>query len=179
MADALKPFNVMGWIEENRGEFKKPVGNHVMWTAGTEFIAFCSGANARNDFHINPSDEIFYQLQGDIRVDLILDGKRMVNPVREGEILLVPAWVPHAPRRPADTWGMVIERHRADDELDRFAWFCENCATKIHEVEFHLKDIKGEVQRALTSVNESEAMRTCGNCGEVLQVYSEFHMSDP
>ncbi len=179
MVEPLKPFNLMGWIKENESEFKKPVGNRVMWREGTEFIAFCSGANARNDFHINPSDEIFLQLQGDIRVDLIVDGERIINPVREGDILLVPAFVPHAPRRPSNTYGLVVERHRAEDELDSFAWFCEKCATKIHEVQFHLKDIEREVRRALTAVNEDVSLRTCGNCGEVLPVYTEFHMSDP
>lgn len=179
MADVLKPFNLMGWIQANRSEFNKPVGNHTLWKDGTEFISFCSGANARNDFHINPSDEIFLQLKGDIRVDLILDGERVVNPVREGEIMLVPAWVPHAPRRPDGTWGLVVERHRAEHELDRFVWFCENCANKLHEVEFHLKDIEAEVQQALTQVNGDEELRTCGVCGTVLPVYSEFHMSDP
>jgi 3-hydroxyanthranilate 3,4-dioxygenase len=179
VAEVLKPFNLMGWIEENRPQFNKPVGNHVMWKEGTEFIAFCSGANARNDFHINPGDEIFFQIQGDIRVDLILDGKRVVNEVREGEILLVPSWVPHAPRRPEGTWGLVVERHRAPNELDSFVWFCENCANKLHEVQFHLKDIEGQVERVLTDVNDDEALRTCDSCGTVLPVYSEFHMSDP
>ena len=83
MASALTPFSLMGWIEEHRDQFPKPVGNKVIWQ-DTEFIAFVSGANSRNDFHINPGDEIFFQLEGDIRVDLQIDGERVINPVRQG-----------------------------------------------------------------------------------------------
>lgn len=53
MAPPLKPFSLMQWIEENRDNFRKPVGNKVIWQ-DSEFIAFVSGANSRNDFHINP-----------------------------------------------------------------------------------------------------------------------------
>jgi 3-hydroxyanthranilate 3,4-dioxygenase len=179
VADTLKAFGLMDWIRENEDRFQKPVGNHVLWKEETEFIAFCSGANARNDWHINPGDEIFLQLQGDIRVDLILDGVRVVNPVLEGQILLVPATVPHAPRRPAGSFGLVIERQRKPDEHDSFAWFCERCATMIHEVKFHLKDIEGQVRDVLSAVNEDADLRTCGQCGFVVPVYSGFEMSDP
>ena len=41
------------------------------------------GPNARNDFHIDPGDEIFYQLKGDITVRCIdADGR----PLPPGEI---------------------------------------------------------------------------------------------
>jgi 3-hydroxyanthranilate 3,4-dioxygenase len=177
MAEALKPFSLMGWIEEHRDEFRKPVGNKVVWH-DTHFIAFVSGANSRNDFHINPGDEIFVQLKGDIRVDLMIDGKRVVNPVREGEVLLVPALVPHAPRRPADTWGFIVERKREPGELDGFAWFCERCDNQLHSVEFQLEDIERQFAGMLEEFNGSEQMRTCERCGELLEVPTEFRMDD-
>jgi 3-hydroxyanthranilate 3,4-dioxygenase len=175
MAPSLTPFNLMDWITENRDQFRKPVGNKVIWQ-DTEFIAFVSGGNSRNDFHINPGDEIFLQVKGDIRVDLQIDGQRIINPVREGELLLVPAGVPHAPRRPEGTYGFVVERQRRPGELDRFAWHCESCNAQVHSVEFELKDIEKQFAGMLKEFDASEELRTCGECGEVLKVYEEFTM---
>ena len=175
MADALVAFNLIAWIEENRNNFPKPVGNKVIWKA-SEFIAFVSGGNSRNDFHINPGDEIFFQLVGDIRVDLQIDGKRVINRVAAGDVLLVPAGVPHAPRRPAGTWGFVVEHQRKPHELDGFAWHCENCNEKLHSVEFQLADIQKQFAAMLREFDADEAKRTCPTCGEVLQVHQDFTM---
>lgn len=175
MASPLVPFSLMGWIEEHQDEFPKPVGNKVIWR-DSEFIAFVSAANSRNDFHINPGDEIFVQLKGDIRVDLQIDGERVTNPVREGEILLVPALVPHAPRRPEGTYGFIVERQRREGELDGFAWHCEHCNERLHTASFHLVDIEKQFAQMLRDFDADEAARTCSNCGRVLNVYEEFTM---
>jgi 3-hydroxyanthranilate 3,4-dioxygenase len=175
MAEPLVAFSLMGWIAENREGFRKPVGNKVIWR-DSEFIAFVSGANSRNDFHINPGDEIFLQVKGDIRVDLQIDGERVINPVREGEVLLIPAGVPHAPRRPAGTWGFIVERQRKPGELDGFAWHCETCNEKLHSTEFQLEDIEAQFAQMLRDFDADEAKRTCGSCGTVLNVYEEFTM---
>jgi 3-hydroxyanthranilate 3,4-dioxygenase len=175
MAPALTPFSLMNWITEHRDEFRKPVGNKVIFS-DSEFIAFVSAGNSRNDFHVNPGDEIFLQVKGDIRVDLQIDGERVINPVREGEILLVPAGVPHAPRRPEGTYGLVVERRRRPGELDAFAWHCESCNAKVHSVEFELHDIERQFATVLKEFDADEALRTCDRCGEVLKVYEEFTM---
>lgn len=176
MASTLVPFNLMSWIQENKEEFRKPVGNKVIWE-DAEFIAFVSGANSRNDFHVNPGEEIFFQLEGDIRVDLIDEnGQRVINPVREGDVLLIPPRVPHAPRRPEGTWGFIVERQRKPGELDGFEWHCENCNHKLHSVEFQLEDIVVQFSRMLKEFDADLDARTCPSCGEVLDVYSEFTM---
>jgi 3-hydroxyanthranilate 3,4-dioxygenase len=176
MAPACIPFRLMDWIAEHRADFKKPVGNKVIWE-DTEFIAFVSGANSRNDFHVNPGDEIFFQLEGDIRVDLIDErGERVLNPVREGEVLLIPAGVPHAPRRPEGTWGLIVERRRKPGELDGFEWHCETCNEKLHEVRFQLEDIVVQFAKMLRDFDADVQARTCKRCGDVLEVYGEFTM---
>jgi 3-hydroxyanthranilate 3,4-dioxygenase len=175
MARPLVPFSLLGWIDENRSEFRKPVGNKVIWQEG-EFIAFVSGANSRNDFHVNPGDEIFLQLKGSARVDLQIDGERVVNPLHEGELLLIPAGVPHAPRRPEGTYGLVVERLRRPGELDGFRWHCEACNTELHRVEFQLEDIEAQFARMLKDFDADEAARTCSHCGEVLPVHEDFTM---
>lgn len=175
MAKALAPLHLMSWIEDHRDQFPKPVGNKVIWY-DSEFIAFVSGANARNDFHVNPGDEIFVQLKGDVRVDLQVDGRRVINVLREGELLLVPAGVPHAPRRPAGTYGFVVERQRQEGELDAFHWHCESCNNLVHSVSFQLEDIEQQFAGVLKEFDADTHARTCKVCGEVLNVYEEFTM---
>src|SRR5262245_136298 len=100
--------NLWGWIQENAPAFQPPVGNKVLWDEFQFTAMLIHGPTARRDFHLDPYDEVFYQLKGDIVVEhLDKAGKRISSLVREGEVFLMPAMVPHSPHRPADTWGLV------------------------------------------------------------------------
>ena len=47
-----KPFNLLQWIEENRGILKPPVGNKNIYTESDDFIVMVvGGPNARKDYH--------------------------------------------------------------------------------------------------------------------------------
>ena len=176
------PFSLLGWIDDHADELQPPVGNKVVWKDGDFIFMIIGGPNARNDFHIDPADEIFYQLRGDIRVDLIDgDGVRRPRRVREGEVMLVPAGVPHAPMRPEGSRGLVIERPRAPHELDTLRWYCESCGHVLHETTFHVSDIETELAAALAEFNGDADLRTCDRCGTVLDVATPFswESSDP
>ena len=41
---------------------------------------------------------MFYQLKGDMRVDIIEGGKLRQVHIKEGEMFLLPARVPHSPQ---------------------------------------------------------------------------------
>ncbi len=156
------------WIEENRQSFEPPVGNKVLWESSQYTAMVVKGPNARRDFHIDPSDEIFYQLRGDIVVEhLDESGKRQQTVVGEGEVFLVPANVPHSPHRPADTWGLVIEIKRRPDQMESLVWLCDRCDTRIHEVTMYVADIEKELKRAIEDFDASEEQRTCHTCGYV------------
>ena len=174
-AAPMEPVSLLGWIEANAADFEPPVSNKVIWQDSDFITMVIRGPNARNDFHIDPRDEIFHQLKGDIRVDLMVDGERQTRIVREGELLLVPRGVPHVPMRPADTWGMVIEQVRTADEVDELVWFCDVCGEEITRRTFHLSDIETELAAALNEVNASVQARTCPN-GHVLGVAEPFTM---
>jgi 3-hydroxyanthranilate 3,4-dioxygenase len=170
MAD-MSPIHLMGWIAQNRDLFQPPVANKEVFPESEFIYQIIRGPNARNDFHIDPGDEIFCQLTGDIVVQYIDgEGKRRDAPVREGEVMLCRAGTPHCPIRPAGTWGLVIERKRRPEEMDRLAWFCERCEAKLHEVSFSCQNIEVELRAAIETFNASLALRTCGACGAVLRV---------
>ena len=99
-----KPFNLMQWIEDHKDEFKVPVMNKQFYKEADDVIVFVSmGPNTRNDYHVNDTEELFYQLKGDIAVRIRpLDGTPPHDVViREGEMWLLPRMVPHRPQRPA------------------------------------------------------------------------------
>ena len=49
---------------------------------------------------------------------ILEQGKRKNVPIREGEVFLLPARVPHSPQRGPGTIGLVAERKRKAEELD-------------------------------------------------------------
>ena len=167
----LTPVHLMRWIDENRALFAPPVANKEVFPESEFIYQIVRGPNARNDFHIDPGDEIFFQLQGDITVRCREAGGRMREvPVREGEAMLVRAGTPHCPIRPAGTWGLVVERKRRADELDALAWFCEGCGARLHEEHFACADIERQLKAIIERFNASTALRTCKACGAVLSV---------
>ena len=165
----LEPVHLMRWIEANRAHFAPPVANKEVFPESEFIYQIVRGPNARNDFHIDPGDEIFFQLQGDITVRC-RDGRLRDVRVREGEAMLVRAGTPHCPIRPAATWGLVVERKRRPDELDALAWFCEGCGAELYRETFACADIERELGPIIERFNASESRRTCRKCGRVLAV---------
>jgi 3-hydroxyanthranilate 3,4-dioxygenase len=163
----LFSFNLWTWIEQHREAFEPPVGNKVIWEDSQVTAMVVRGPNARRDFHVDPSDEIFYMLRGAMVLEYVADGKRQEQVIREGEMMLVPARVPHSPHRPADTWGLVIEVKRRPEEQESLVWLCERCDVQLHEVTMHVADIERELKAAIEAFDGSPALRTCRGCGHV------------
>ena len=165
-----RPFNFKKWIDENRHLLKPPVGNQQVYKGNDEFIVMVvGGPNARKDYHYNEGEEFYYQVEGNIVLKIIEDGKQVDIPINEGEIFLLPGKVPHSPQRPANTVGLVIERYRQDGELDGFLWFCEQCDHKLHEDYLEVTDIVKQLPPVMNKFYDSEELRTCKNCGAVMQ----------
>jgi 3-hydroxyanthranilate 3,4-dioxygenase len=165
-----RAFNFKQWIDEHRHLLKPPVGNQQVYKGNDDFIVMVvGGPNARKDYHYDEGEEFFYQVEGDIVLKIIEDGKPVDIPIKEGEIFLLPPKVPHSPQRPANTVGLVIERYRREGEKDGFMWFCENCGTKLHEDFTELTDIVTQLPVIMGNFWDNEELRTCKNCGDVLQ----------
>ncbi len=164
------PYNLKRWIEQNRDLLKPPVGNKMVWKDHQFLVMVVGGPNRRKDFHIEDGEEFFYQVEGDITLRIMEDGKPRDIPIREGEMFLLPAGVPHSPQRPADTVGLVIERQRKAGELDHLRWYCEGCGEVLHDASFPLEDLGTQLKPIIEGFYADESLRTCGKCGALMQV---------
>jgi|GEM_PF-15885 len=170
-----RPFHLQQWIDEHRDELKPPVGNRNLYKdAGDYIVMIVAGPNARKDYHFNETEELFYQLEGDIVVKIQENGKAVDIPIREGEMFLLPANTPHSPIRSAGSIGLVIERKRTDDHKDGLQWYCDHCNTKLHEDYFRLRNIEKDFLPRFENYYASENLRTCPNCGHVMEVDERF-----
>jgi 3-hydroxyanthranilate 3,4-dioxygenase len=171
-----RPFNLTQWIEENRDLLKPPVGNKNLYKeAGDYIVMIVGGPNARNDYHYNETEELFYQLEGDINVRIQEDGKAVDIPIKQGEMFLLPSGVPHQPQRGENSVGLVIEVKRDDRELkDGLMWFCDKCNHKLHDTYFVLENIEKDFLPRFREFYGSEDLRTCKSCGYVMPVDPRF-----
>jgi 3-hydroxyanthranilate 3,4-dioxygenase len=170
------PFNLQKWIDENRDLLKPPVGNKNLYKEAGDFIVMIvGGPNARKDYHWNETEELFYQLEGNIMVTVQQDGKAMEVPIKAGEMFLLPSNTPHNPVRPANSIGLVIERKRKGTDMkDGLLWFCDNCNEKLHETYFSQKDIETDFQSRFKEFYTSEEKRTCKECKHVMEIDERF-----
>jgi len=172
----IKPFNLHKWIEENRDLLKPPVGNKNLYKEAGDFIVMIvGGPNARKDYHYNESEEWFYQVEGDINVRIQEDGKPVDIPIKEGEMFLLPAKVPHSPMRSEGSVGLVIEKVRkGTNDMDGLLWFCDKCNHKLHETYFPLTNIESDFIPRFKEFYASKDMRTCDKCGTEMDTDPRF-----
>lgn len=161
------PFNLEEWVDANRALLKPPVCNKQIFE-GSEFIVQAvGGPNSRSDYHYDVGPELFYQLEGEMLLKTMQDGRRVDIPIRAGEIFLLPPRVPHSPQRFENSVGVVVERQRKPDELDGFMWFCANCDHKLYEEFLHVADIVEDLPPVFERFNANAEARTCARCGTV------------
>ena len=169
------PFNLNNWIEQNRELLKPPVGNKNLYVESGDYIVMIvGGPNARKDYHLNESEELFYQLEGDIVVKIQEDGKSKDIPIKEGDMFLLPAGIPHSPIRGENTVGLVIELNRKEKMQDGLLWFCDNCNHKLHEFSFPLKNIEKDFIGRFKEFYASQSPRTCDACGHEMELDKRF-----
>jgi 3-hydroxyanthranilate 3,4-dioxygenase len=77
--------------------------------------------------------------------------------------------------RSAGSIGLVIERKRVDVEAeDGLLWFCDNCNNKLHETYFKLHNIEKDFLPRFKEFYASEELRTCSECGHVMELDERF-----
>ncbi|HEY1705702.1 MAG TPA: 3-hydroxyanthranilate 3,4-dioxygenase [Trebonia sp.] len=161
-----QPINFTQWIEDNVPLLKPPVGNKTL-TVGNDFLVMIvGGPNARTDFHVDPYEEWFYQIKGNIHVDVHVGGHTKPVHIREGETWLLPGSTPHSPQRPEEgSIGLVIERIREEGTCEKFQWYCQHCDALVHEVELQVRDIVVDLPPVFSAFYDDEQARVCRRCG--------------
>ena len=163
------PFNLAEWIAASMSGDMGSVGNKEVFRHSDFIFMIVKGPNTRNDYHIDPYDEIFYQLKGTIYVKhREASGQEQIAEVKEGEVMIINAFTPHMPIRPPDTLGLVIERPRVPGEKDGVVWYCDACGQTLHELEIDCQDIETQLKATLDAFNANLEQRTCSHCGYVL-----------
>jgi 3-hydroxyanthranilate 3,4-dioxygenase len=167
MTQIFPKFNFQQWVAEHEHLLKPPVNNRQMWQQTGDFIVqVVGGPNQRTDFHVDPYEEWFYQVRGSMHVNLMTDDGPQTVHIGAGEMWLLPREVPHSPQRPeAGSIGIVIERIREEGSLERFQWYCPECAALVHEVKLQVRDIVADLPPVFQAFYDDEQARTCDACG--------------
>ncbi|MEM9172657.1 MAG: 3-hydroxyanthranilate 3,4-dioxygenase [Pseudomonadota bacterium] len=162
------PFNFRRWIDEHRHLLKPPVANRTIWDDAQMTVMIVGGPNQRTDFHDDPVEEFFYQIEGDMLLK-IQDGDQTEDViVREGDIFLMPPHVRHSPQRPVEgSVGLVIEPKRPPGEKDGFEWYCFDCGALVHRTEVLLESIVEDLPPLFNAFYADTGLRTCPQCGSL------------
>jgi 3-hydroxyanthranilate 3,4-dioxygenase len=175
MRKISKPFNLQKWIDDNRNLLRPPVGNKNLYVEAEDYIVMIvAGPNARKDYHYNETEELFYQIEGNIIIKTQQDGKMVEIPVNEGEMFLLPPKVPHSPIRSEGSIGLVIERKRDEKVKDGLMWFSDTANELLYEEYFHLTDVEKDFFPVFDKFYSDAKLRTCPKTGEVMEVDKRF-----
>src|SRR5258706_2903751 len=160
-------FNFSQGIDRHAHMLKPPVGNQQVFLEAADLIVeVVGGPNARSDYHDDPYEEFFYQLRGNMVLKILEDGRPRDLPIREGEILLLPAHVRHSPQRPEErSVGLVVEKIRPPEVNDGFEWDCPRCWTRLNRIDVNVKNIVRDLPPLFDAFYASA--RKCGQCGQV------------
>lgn len=154
-----RPVRVKSWVDGNRHCFLPPVCNKLLHQEQLK-VMFVGGPNTRKDFHIEEGEEVFYQLQGDMVLKVLERGRHRDVVIRQGEIFLLPAGIPHSPQRFADTVGLVIERRRLETELDGLRYYVGDSTDVLFEKWFYCEDLGTQLVPIIQEFFNSEQHRT-------------------
>lgn len=157
-------YNVGQWIEENEKYFLPPVCNKMMHNTQLK-VFYVGGPNQRKDYHMEEGEEFFYMRKGDMNLKIIEGGKPRDVHIKEGQVFLLPAKIPHSPNREANTVGLVVERERLADERDGLRYYVESGdsidpSKILYQRWFHCKDLGKELGPIIKGYFASEQHKT-------------------
>ncbi|XP_056105283.1 3-hydroxyanthranilate 3,4-dioxygenase [Rhinichthys klamathensis goyatoka] len=151
--------NIDKWIAENESSFSPPVCNKLMFFYQLN-IMYVGGPNVRKDYHIEEGEELFYQVRGDMVLKVIENGKHKEVHIREGEMFLLPARIPHSPQRQANTVGLVVERRRLRSETDGLRYFVVNSTDVLFERWFYCQNLGTQLVPIIKEFMDSKQHKT-------------------
>ena len=162
----FRPFDFRRWIDGHRDLLEPPVGNKLVFEEAGMVVMVVGGPNQRVDFHDDPVEEFFYQLEGDMVLKVAEGGRIYDVPIRAGEVFMLPPHVRHSPQRPVPgSVGLVVESPRAEGMRDGFEWYCFGCGALVHRVEVPVGNIVADLPPLFDAFYSDESARTCRGCG--------------
>ena len=174
-----RPMNFQRWIADHAADLQPPVGNQQIWADSDLICTVVGGPNQRTDFHDDPHEEYFHQIQGTAHLLLWDRGRYERVDLNAGDVFLLPAHVQHSPQRPQPgSLCTVIERSRAPGVLDAFCWHCAHCGTQVARREVQLASIVTDLPVVYEAFYASpDAERRCPGCGQVHpgRVWRDWH----
>lgn len=162
-ASTLEVINLMRWLSTHRKAGGQAFTNKIIWEDADLMTIVAVGPHYHSDYHINPFEEVFYQLAGETMLSLVIDGRPVTKELREGDVFLLPPKIPHSPQRPEGSITLVVERTRPRAFLDAFEWYCSSCWHCLDRRELHRSEFDtrlGEVFQAFRS-----SASVCPRCG--------------
>ncbi|KAL7753134.1 3-hydroxyanthranilic acid dioxygenase [Sorochytrium milnesiophthora] len=168
------PLNLPQWLQSNSHLLTPPVNNFCLYSGADFTVMAVGGPNKRTDYHINETEEWFYQHRGAMLLKVVDKdpsdpAKRVFRDIeiKEGEMFLLPGNTPHNPVRFADTVGIVIERVRPEKAMDTLRWYCSQCQSVVYEESFHCTNLGTQLKPVIEKFAGDEKLRTCSKCGTV------------
>eukprot|EP01084_Bolivina_argentea_P260542 440023_1 len=162
-------YNLPRWIKENEHLFAPPICNKMMYNKQL-FVMFVGGPNSRKDYHIECGEEFFFQMKGNMKLPTYQQGKRKLVEIREGQVYLLRARVPHSPQRPEKgSLGLVLERQRIKsiNEYDALRYYvCDFDETEKDETKvlwekwFHCTDLGTQLPPVVKEFQSSEEFKS-------------------
>jgi 3-hydroxyanthranilate 3,4-dioxygenase len=161
--------NFPKWVEENAHLLQPPVNNKCVFSGSDFFVMAVGGPNNRTDYHVNETEEWFYQIRGSMNLKIV--DESTVPPtfrdilIEEGGMFLLPGKVPHSPQRFADTLGIVIERTRTGHNAlpDKLRWYCGACKNIMYEESFLCADVVEQLKEIINRFHSGD--KICPSCG--------------
>ena len=113
------------WIKDIGPTLQPPVANKMIFDEGFLKVMVVGGPNERKDYHLQSGEEFFWQIKGTLKLHVVLKNRFRTITVPEGHCFLLPARVPHSPRRSDGSIGIVVERghEHEPEEMDGLQWY--------------------------------------------------------
>jgi len=151
--------NTAEWLRENEKFFLPPVCNKMMHNDQLK-VFYVGGPNQRADFHLEEGEELFYMRRGSMTLPILTQGRIRTVTIKQGEVFLLPARIPHSPQREADTVGLVVERDRLDTETDGLRYFVDGTTEVLFERWFHCENLGSQLKPLIEEFFASEECKT-------------------